>query len=79
MAFFSAIKRAGAVIAGIPLTLLGGFLVYESFTGGDDNWLFDKISWFVLIFGLGLFFYGFSDPNKKPGPAAEASGADKKQ
>lgn len=72
MAFFTAIKRIGAFVAGIPVTLIGGFLVYESFTGdhGGDR-IFGKIAWFVLLFGLGLFFYSFSDPHKKPGTTAE--------
>lgn len=75
MAFFSAIKRVGAFIAGVPLTVLGGFLVYESFVSTDDNWLFSKIAWFVFLVGLGLFAYSFSDPDKKPEP----SETDKKQ
>lgn len=79
MALFSAIKRVGAFIAGIPLTVLGGFLVYESFTGEGDNPLFSKFAWFILVFGLGLFLYSFSEPDKKPRLPAEPPNPDQKQ
>jgi high-affinity Fe2+/Pb2+ permease len=60
-----ATKRIMALIAGIPIAILGGYLVYESYASEASSRLLGKVSIVLALIGLGLVLYGLTGSAKK--------------
>jgi high-affinity Fe2+/Pb2+ permease len=67
----NAIIRIVVLLAGIPVSILGGYLVYRSFVSHTDSRFLSKIAWIILLVGLGMILYGFTGSEK---PKEEAPG-----
>jgi high-affinity Fe2+/Pb2+ permease len=61
----NAFIRIVALLAGIPISILGGYLVYLGFTSNGESRFLFKIAWIILLVGVGMIFYGVTGPEKQ--------------